>query len=180
MVTSNENSYPLFQDPAGICRFLIKTWWFTESWVERFAMMRTGISAIDTMNSVVRGQKLPLFSVGRPERWMDVCWAFSAEFFWPIEKFTSWTFRSFWKILSLHISSSFTFFGSMKWNPFSHFSIFTEFLDSWFCFHLSNMWIWCTEGSIHREANLRLPVFHTTRLLHRCWARLMRKNRGFP
>ena len=29
-------------------------------------MMRTGISAIDTMNSVVRGQKLPLFSVGGP------------------------------------------------------------------------------------------------------------------
>ena len=26
--------------------------------------LRTGISAIDTMNSVVRGQKLPLFSVG--------------------------------------------------------------------------------------------------------------------
>ena len=30
--------------------------------------LRTGISAIDTMNSVVRGQKLPLFSVRTPEK----------------------------------------------------------------------------------------------------------------
>ena len=32
-------------------------------WGIRSPASRTGISAIDTMNSVVRGQKLPLFSV---------------------------------------------------------------------------------------------------------------------
>ena len=43
--------------------------WFSNIFAQSFHLshglgwLRTGISAIDTMNSVVRGQKLPLFSV---------------------------------------------------------------------------------------------------------------------
>lgn len=65
------------------------------------AMMRTGISAIDTMNSVVRGQKLPLFSVGGAYGWTFLC-HFQLSFL-VIEKFTSWTFRIFFQKSFLHI-----------------------------------------------------------------------------
>ncbi|CAL1137328.1 unnamed protein product [Cladocopium goreaui] len=59
----NGSGKPIDKGPAVLAEeFLDIGGWITEG--NGLESVKTGISAIDTMNSVVRGQKLPLFSVG--------------------------------------------------------------------------------------------------------------------